>query len=74
MRKALSQLGAALFFVAAAGAGYPASAGFADQENSGGGTPIVQLRQDVEEVSMPPPPSGPATPSPFCTPSLPICP
>jgi len=31
-------------------------------------------RQDVREVTMPPAPSGPATPVPFCNPSDPICP
>jgi hypothetical protein len=36
--------------------------------------PIVQQRIDVEEVSKPQPPSGPATPHPFCTPGDPICP
>jgi hypothetical protein len=32
-----------------------------------------QQRQDVREVTLPPPPSGPATPSPFCSPSSPTC-
>jgi hypothetical protein len=31
-------------------------------------------RQDVREATLPPPPSGPATPVPFCGPSDPICP
>lgn len=74
MRKALSQLGAALLFAAAAGAGHPASAEIGNQANAMDAALMLQVRQDVEEVSMPPPPTGPATPSPFCTPSLPICP
>jgi hypothetical protein len=32
-----------------------------------------QQRQDVREVTLPPPPSGPATPSPFCSPASPTC-
>jgi hypothetical protein len=35
---------------------------------------VFEQRRDVEEVSLPPPPSGPATPVPFCTPAQPICP
>lgn len=31
-------------------------------------------RRDVREVTMSPPPSGPATPVPFCAPSAPVCP
>ena len=31
-------------------------------------------RTDVEEVLLPPPPTGPASPIPFCSPSAPICP
>jgi hypothetical protein len=30
-------------------------------------------RQDVEAVSQPPPPEGPATPNPTCSPADPIC-
>jgi hypothetical protein len=33
-----------------------------------------EQRRDVDEVSRPPPPSGPATPVPYCSPSAPICP
>ena len=35
---------------------------------------ILQQRKDVDEVSRPQPPSGPATPVPFCSPGSPICP
>jgi hypothetical protein len=35
---------------------------------------VVSQRKDVQEVSLPPPPSGPATPVPYCTPAQPICP
>jgi hypothetical protein len=35
---------------------------------------VFEQRRDVEEVSLPPPPSGPATPVPFCTPAQPTCP
>ena len=35
---------------------------------------VVAQRKDVQEVSLPPPPSGPATPVPFCTPAQPVCP
>jgi hypothetical protein len=35
---------------------------------------VVAQRKDVQEVSLPPPPSGPATPVPYCTPAQPICP
>jgi hypothetical protein len=31
-------------------------------------------RKDVIETLLPPPPHGPATPTPFCTPAQPICP
>ncbi len=37
-------------------------------------TQILQQRKDVDEVSRPQPPSGPATPVPFCSPGQPICP
>ena len=33
-----------------------------------------QQRKDVDEVSKPQPPSGPATPVPYCSPGSPICP
>jgi hypothetical protein len=39
-----------------------------------GQAPLVQVRKDVVEGSIPPPPSGPATPIPYCSPSSPICP
>lgn len=35
---------------------------------------LLQQRKDVDEVSRPQPPSGPATPIPFCSPGSPICP
>src|SRR5215210_4526105 len=35
---------------------------------------VVQQRIDTEEVLLPPPPRGPATPVPFCSPGSPICP
>ena len=35
---------------------------------------ILEQRKDVDEVSRPQPPSGPATPVPFCSPGQPICP
>jgi hypothetical protein len=31
-------------------------------------------RKDVREVTLPPPPTGPATPIPFCSPGSPVCP
>ena len=34
---------------------------------------VVHQRQDVREISVPPPPSGPANPSPFCSPASPYC-
>ena len=34
---------------------------------------VVHQRQDVREISVPPPPYGPATPSPFCSPASPYC-
>jgi hypothetical protein len=35
---------------------------------------IFEQRQDVEEVALPQAPSGPATPTPYCTPAQPTCP
>ena|SRR5687767_2276439 len=35
---------------------------------------VVQQRIDTEEVTLPPPPDGPSTPVPFCSPAAPICP
>jgi len=35
---------------------------------------VFQQRKDVDEVARPQPPSGPATPIPFCSPGSPICP
>jgi hypothetical protein len=29
---------------------------------------------EVREVTLPPPPTGPATPIPYCSPGSPICP
>jgi len=36
--------------------------------------PVFQQRKDIDEVSRPLPPYGPATPVPFCSPGSPICP
>lgn len=36
--------------------------------------PGTEGRKDVRAVTMPPPPSGPATPVPYCGPSSPVCP
>jgi hypothetical protein len=38
------------------------------------GFEVYQQRKDVEEVAIPEPPSGPATPIPFCSPGSPVCP
>ncbi len=35
---------------------------------------LYSQRQDVQDVLVPPPPNGPATPIPFCSPGSPICP
>jgi hypothetical protein len=35
---------------------------------------VVQQRKDVDEGLRPLPPSGPATPLPYCSPGSPICP
>lgn len=35
---------------------------------------VFQQRKDVLEVSLPPPPRGPATPLPYCGPAQPVCP
>jgi hypothetical protein len=35
--------------------------------------PVFEQRQDVEEISTPPLPTGPASPPPSCMPSNPIC-
>ena len=35
---------------------------------------VFEQRKDVEEIAVPQPPSGPATPIPFCSPGAPICP
>ena len=35
---------------------------------------VFEQRKDVDEVSRPLPPYGPATPVPFCSPGSPICP
>jgi hypothetical protein len=35
--------------------------------------PTTQGRKDVLEVATPPPPQGPATPMPFCSPGQPFC-
>jgi hypothetical protein len=39
-----------------------------------GGIEALQFRIDVDEVTRPEPPRGPATPIPFCSPGSPICP
>ena len=38
------------------------------------GDVVIAQRRDVEELSRPQPPSGPATPIPFCSPGQPACP
>ena len=35
---------------------------------------VVQQRKDVDEVSRPPPPSGPTSQTIVCSPSVPDCP
>jgi hypothetical protein len=72
MRSLLSSLilGAAL--VAQAGAGH--AAGVPQVQLVAGLGDSVAQRQDVDEGSKAPPPSGPATPAPNCGPSSPSCP
>ena len=36
--------------------------------------PSIQGRKDVQVISLPPPPSGPANQQPLCTPANPNCP
>ena len=66
----LSALGGLLAAVA-----FPASAA-SSQESAAAvlGFEVFQQRKDVEEVAIPQPPSGPATPIPFCSPGSPVCP
>jgi hypothetical protein len=58
--------------VAAAPAAFAADIGPAEPAAFSGD--IVKQRKDVDEVSRPLPPSGPATPVPYCSPGAPICP
>jgi hypothetical protein len=76
MRDILLSIGLALAMAVAASA----SAGAADLSRAGleeafspSGT-IVEQRKDVDEIARPEPPSGPATPVPYCSPGSPICP
>ncbi len=66
---ALALLAQAMFSVGVAA--IRSDGGFAAETLAG---QVFEQRKDVDEVSRPLPPSGPATPVPFCGPSAPICP
>lgn len=73
MIRALALCSLVLLAAAPSGA-WAASAGGEALETRAASADILFQRQDVREVSLPPPPSGPATPVPFCSPAQPICP
>ena len=76
MIKVLAPTGLALA-VAAVSCGVSLAAAVAPGEIVKGwaiSEPVLQQRIDTEEVALPPQPTGPATPIPFCSPSSPICP
>ena len=67
LRMAVSLLVAAIFGTGSTVAGQPESlAPVSDAE------PRIEVRLDVEQGSLPQPPTGPATPG-FCFPTQPIC-
>lgn len=66
MTRVLAKAGLALLVAAAS-----ASGAYAWEWDA---SDVVQQRIDTEEVLLPPPPSGPSTPVPFCSPSAPVCP
>ena len=72
MRQVLA-VGALAMVMAASSAGM-ALAAHAAEEFAIVSSQILQQRKDVDEVSRPQPPNGPATPVPFCSPGQPICP
>jgi len=63
----------ALALAALPSAGWAGDVGFA-RSLALPASEIVQQRKDADETSRPLPPSGPATPVPFCSPGAPICP
>jgi hypothetical protein len=74
MRRAIATVGAAIIVLAGSAAGWAGDGAVEALKASPYAAMIVEQRKDVEEVSLPPPPSGPATPVPYCTPASPICP
>lgn len=58
-------------------AGIPATGWAMNVDINGAGSTasdIYSQRKDVQDVLVPPPPNGPATPIPFCSPGSPVCP
>jgi hypothetical protein len=70
----MRMLGLSLAVVAAVAAAPVLAANVGPGETAALSSDIVKQRKDVDEVSRPQPPSGPATPVPYCSPGSPICP
>ena len=87
MTHALGRIGLVLLLTAMAPAAFAQQDGGDGQDNDGPLTEEFILfppdwwtpgggnegRKDVREVTLPPPPTGPATPSPYCSPGSPSC-
>jgi hypothetical protein len=74
MKQALIRAGLTLSMALASSAGWAAAPDLtAKQQQWAISGDIVQQRKDVDEISRPPPPTGPATTT-LCSPSSPVCP
>ena len=72
MRQALAGFGLALAIVSVPASGWAGD--FDPIQAAITAADLFSQRQDVQDVLVPPPPNGPATPIPFCSPGSPVCP
>jgi len=72
MRQALAGFGLALAIVSVPVSGWAGD--FDPIQAAITAADLFSQRQDVQDVLVPPPPNGPATPIPFCSPGSPVCP
>jgi hypothetical protein len=75
MTRAIALFGLAFWLASSSGAAFASSESSLQPLKSWASAgSVVQQRIDTEEVTLPPPPTGPATPIPFCSPGTPLCP
>jgi hypothetical protein len=75
MRRSVATVGAAVaVFLVGSATGWAGDGALDGMKTWPAAGTILEQRKDVQEVALPSPPSGPATPVPYCTPAQPICP